>query len=168
MTTRFNTQTWYENTQYRKENGISALYCSPCPLAIPLNTIMYVIEMNNSTNQIEGIGVARNMCRLDMSHRVYEEYQDFNRYVFKGKYHMSREELVQINAALVEIIEEILFLGKAHYKRGRSMTALGKKFYVKLKSMSGDVLKNMCTDAIERNMLSIIKEIFRTKYGVTA
>lgn len=167
MTTRFNMQTWNENTFYREQNGVAALYCSPCPLSIPSNSMMYVIEMNNSTNQIEGIGIARNMCRLDISYKIYQEYQDFNRHVFKGKYHMSRQELIQENAAaLVDIIEDILFVGKAHYKRARGITALGKKFYLKLKTMS-DKLKDISTDMIERNLLSYLKEVFRRKYGMT-
>ena len=56
--TRFNDQTWKENVMYRnsrQNNG--CIYNSPrriSPLIYP-DTVIFVIEMNNQKNQIEGI-----------------------------------------------------------------------------------------------------------------
>ncbi len=61
-TTRFNDDTYKQNINYKvkmKHNG--ALYGSPVKIKdnIPLHTAIYVIEMNNSTNVIEGIGMIK-------------------------------------------------------------------------------------------------------------
>ena len=165
MTTRFNEKTWNKNTDYRIRTGKACVYCSPSPLAVPLNTTMFVIEMNNSTNKIEGIGAIRNVCRMDIHYGVYDgDDQGFNRYVFQSDYHLNRDEIIeQSHGALVEILDEILFIGKAHYKRGRSITALGHKFYHKWQTLH-PVLMTIGIDIIERNLVEMIREMFRRKY----
>ena len=63
MTSRFNTNTWQENERYRiNHKNIGCIYCSPDPIAsiIPMETIMFVLEMNNDTNKIMGVGMVRN------------------------------------------------------------------------------------------------------------
>ena len=117
VTTRFNSITLEENVQYRLRNpSIHCIYGSPQPIAakIPYNSVLFVIEMNNSLNQVSGIGLIRNMVRLDQYTRVYE-CGNYNRYVYKGQYRIDREE---IEPALLEILDEILFRGKTHMKRG--------------------------------------------------
>jgi hypothetical protein len=50
LTTRFNNSTWNENVQYRKKHPkIGCIYCSPSPVsqAIPLESVMFILEMNN-------------------------------------------------------------------------------------------------------------------------
>ena len=157
MTTRFNEATWSENTRHRVQSGKACVYCSPSPLAVPLNSLMMVIEMNNTTNKIEGIGLVRNTCRMDLCFSVYQE-GDFNRYVFRGDHRLEREELPQ---DLVNLLEHILFVGKSHYKRGRSITSVGNKFYQKCQEI-GDIQADI--ETIELNMKRIIKNIFKTKY----
>ena len=163
MTTRFNDATWDENVKFRRKNDVACVYCSPSPLPIPLNSVMYVIEMNNSTNLIEGIGITKNLCRLDIRLNVYEQ-RDLNCNVFTGTYRIGRDELLTANAALLEIIEEVLFVGKSHYKRGRSITTVGKKFFLKIQSMS-EILQSIDVRIIESNMKRMIKDIFRSKYN---
>ena len=73
-TTRFNDDTYKQNINYKrkmKHNG--ALYGSPVRIKdnIPLDTSIYVIEMNNSTNRIEGIGMIKNENILDKHYRIY-------------------------------------------------------------------------------------------------
>ena len=55
MTSRFNDQTWNENSYYRStHSNIDCIYCSPCPTtnAIPIDSVMFILEMNNDTNKI--------------------------------------------------------------------------------------------------------------------
>jgi len=73
-TTRFNDDTYQQNKDYKgkmKHNG--SLYGSPVRIKdnIPLDTAIYVIEMNNSTNKIEGIGMIKNENILDKHYRIY-------------------------------------------------------------------------------------------------
>jgi hypothetical protein len=136
------------------------VYCSPSPLAVPLNSLLFVVEMNNTSNKIEGIGLVRNNVRLDLTFEVYEE-GDFNRYVYRGDHRLNREELPPDLALL---LENILFVGKSHYKRGRSITSVGDKFFKKCKELGGDELSRVDLETIETNMRRMIKELFNSKY----
>ena len=106
-------------------NHNGALYGSPVRIKenIPLDTAIYVIEMNNSTNIIEGIGMIKNENILDKHYRIYNDIpsliveldqnsddeededakrltriesgncRDYNSYVYKGSKHISRCEI---------------------------------------------------------------------------
>ena len=64
VTTRFNNKTWEENHGFRTTRNINGcIYGSPFQLSSNINNndIVFVIEMNNATNLIEGIGLIRNI-----------------------------------------------------------------------------------------------------------
>ena len=125
-TTRFNNETWIENVAFRdKYNHKGCIYGSPVPLSskIDKDSVVFVIEMNNSTNKIQGIGCIRNTNRHDKYYCVYH-VGNFNRYTFSGKYRLCREAL---NPTLVDILERALFKGKTHSKRGDSITLFPEK-----------------------------------------
>ena len=52
LTTRFNIDTWRENCLYREKEKVGCIYGSPFILnnKIEPNTLIFVIEMNNSLN----------------------------------------------------------------------------------------------------------------------
>lgn len=128
VTTRFNDETWIENLNYRKKTNVKCVYCSPFGLAehILVNSGVFVIEMNNSKNKIEGVGFIKNRPHMD---RYYSVYKDgyYNRYVYKGNYYLSREILLEKNEKLVVILDNILFKGKTHSKRGSCFTSIPEK-----------------------------------------
>ena len=131
VTTRFDDYTWSENINFREKNKISGcIYGSPQPLSpkIIQDSLVFVIEMNNQMNQIEGIGVIKNTIRLDKYFRVYET-GNFNRYVFRGKYRINRDELIKIDERLVSILDYILFKEKTHLKRGSGFTQIPEKLF---------------------------------------
>ena len=67
-TTRFNTETYYQNIIYKqKSEQRGCIYGMPLKIKdkIPLHSFVYVIEMNNDTNKIEGIGLIVNNRKLD-------------------------------------------------------------------------------------------------------
>jgi hypothetical protein len=73
-TTRFNEKTYEQNVNYKKKMGqLACLYGTPIKIkeTIPLESQVYVIEMNNSTNKIEGIGLIQNRLILDKNYRIY-------------------------------------------------------------------------------------------------
>ena len=126
-TTRFNDETYSQNIIYKKRikhNG--ALYGSPVRIKekIPLDICIYVIEMNNSKNKIEGIGMIKNENVLDKNYRVYEE-RDYNRYVYKGSRHISREEITNdYFNKVIKVLEVCCFKGSKHCKRGHGITQI--------------------------------------------
>ena len=61
--TRFNNSTYLENINYKKKNNIiGSIYGSPVKIKdyIDPYEIILIIEMNNSINKIEGIGIIKN------------------------------------------------------------------------------------------------------------
>jgi hypothetical protein len=56
---------------------------------IPLNSLVFVVEMNNSTNKIEGIGLIRNMLHPEKKLRVYQT-GNYNRYTYYGNFRIDR------------------------------------------------------------------------------
>jgi len=129
VSTRFNNETWLQNVIFRKKyNYTGCIYGIPQPMSPKIETDapVFVVEMNNSTNQIEGIGLVKNNIRLDKYYRIYD-VGNYNRYVFKGKYHINRDELIQLNSFLVECLDYILFKQKSHMKRGMGFTTIPEK-----------------------------------------
>jgi hypothetical protein len=140
--TRFNQQTWNENSLYRERKMFEGcIYCAPLQLSpkIPINSLVFVLEMNNTSNKIEGIGLIKNFYQ-SKKHIVYDE-KNYNRYVYKSNYRISRDELYRFNSTLVNAFEYILFKGKTHLKRGSGITSVPEKL-LKHSSFQGIDLMN--------------------------
>ena len=131
-TTRFNNDTLETNYAYRKKYGFACMYCCPQEMSptIYYNTLVFVIEMNNQTNKIEGIGLIRNQLVLDKRYNVYS-IGDYNRYIYKGDYWISRERLCYYDKELVDIFETILFKGKGHFKRQSGISVVSSLLFEK-------------------------------------
>lgn len=126
--TRFNNETYRENIEYRNKKDIKVLYgtCVRIQARYSLDTILFVIEMNNETNKIEGIGIIRNRLS-DNKYKLYSN-TDYNRYVYVGEYWMSRQQILNSDdPELVEIFDLILFKGKSHMKRQAGISVITKK-----------------------------------------
>ena len=128
VTGRYNNETWRATVNYRERKKIPCIYATPHKLAenINLNSPVFVIEMNNTTNQIMGIGLIKNKIVMDKTHKVQED-SNCNRYNYIGDYHISREILDDYNPELVYVLDEILFKGYTHSKRGSGMTKIPEK-----------------------------------------
>ncbi len=129
LTSRFNTDTWRENEEYRQRMGIAGcIYGAPLQVTHKINLMSsaYVIEMNNDTNKIEGIGAIRVYPSFSDPKSVYNN-KNYNRYVYSGKYRLDRETLVRHNERLIDAIECLVFTGKTHMKRGAGLTTMSKK-----------------------------------------
>lgn len=133
-TTRFNNKTYKELKRYKELKNISGcIYNVSKPIAINIdkNDILYVVEMNNDTNKIIGIGMIQNKLNYD-THEIYSD-KNYNRYTYIGKYRLDREELISNsdNKKLIEILEEKIFKGKSHLKRGQGITRIPEKYLYK-------------------------------------
>jgi hypothetical protein len=128
VTGRYNNETWEASLQYRNRKNIQCIYAPPCKLSplIHLNSPVFVIEMNNSTNQIMGIGLIKNKLVTDKVYKVQAD-SNCNRYIYIGEHHISRDLLDNYNPFLVYVIEEILFKGYTHSKRGTGLTKIPEK-----------------------------------------
>jgi hypothetical protein len=128
VSTRFNDETWYENTKYRNKYNIKCIYGSPLEFTkrICIDANVFVLEMNNSKNKLLGIGLIKNRPYLEKYYKIYQD-GNYNRYIYKSDYHISREQLLIINADLVRIFDYILFKEKTHLKRGSGFTSIPEK-----------------------------------------
>ena len=134
LTSRFNNKTWEESNRIRNnyiinDEKIKCVYCSTQKIIekIPLHSFLFIIEMNNDTNTIEGIGFIRNTIQYNKI-KVHEE-GDFNRYIYTGRYWLSIEILTKENPILMDIFTQLLFRGKTHSKRGRGLLRFPEKLF---------------------------------------
>ena len=110
VTSRFNNETLNANYAYRKKQNFKCMYCAPLELSpkILYNTPVFVVEMNNETNKIQGIGLIKNSLVSDIRHKVYDN-GEYNRYIYRGNYWISREDLLILDPEIIEIFDNILF-----------------------------------------------------------
>jgi hypothetical protein len=144
VSTRFDENTWNQNISYRKKHGdIGCIYGSPKPISqkILIHSLLFVIEMNNTKNQIEGIGLIRNFPKIN---RFIYTIGNFNRYTYQGKYRLNRDELLNRNKKLVECLDYILFKEKTHMKRGSGLTTVPEKLMKHRIMEEMDVKKEIC------------------------
>ena len=130
-TTRFTNKTFQENKEWRKKNnwegciyGVNKRISHSVAHRIPKNALIPVIEMNNNTNKIEGIGLIRNYINYKYKTTIYKtnEFVDCNRYIYNSN---KRIDIKNIKyKKMIEVLEQILFYGSNHYKRGRGITIL--------------------------------------------
>lgn len=128
VTGRYNTETWESSSQYRKKHNFACIYAPPVKLSpsIDLHSPVFIIEMNNSTNQVMGIGLIKNKLVMDKVYKVHAD-SNCNRYIYIGDHHMSRESLESHNEWLLYVLETILFKGRTHSKRGTGLTKIPEK-----------------------------------------
>jgi hypothetical protein len=128
VTTRFNNETLEANYAYRQKRGYTCLYCSPLELShkIYYDTPVFVIEMNNSKNKVEGIGLIKNSPFTDKYCKVHED-GNINRYIYIGNYFIERSKIVELNNSLLLILDDCLFKGRTHSKRGSGLSLFPEK-----------------------------------------
>ena len=125
VTSRFNNETRDANYAYRKKHKLVCMYCCPQEPSpkILYETPMFVIEMNNSTNKIEGIGLIKNKPETKKYYKVHQD-GNTNRYIYIGNYYMDRDTIEDYNSPLVYALDVILFTGYTHSKRGAGLTRI--------------------------------------------
>jgi len=126
--TRFNNKTYQENMDYRAKSGDSVIYGSAFKIRelYSPSSLIFVAEMNNDTNKIEGIGLIKNNLVHEKRHKIYEN-PEYNRYIYAGQYWLKRE---QLDKEIVEILDTVLFKGKSHLKFRTGITILTEKLFV--------------------------------------
>ena len=117
ITTRFTNATWKQNEDFRESQGWKGcVYGAKCPFGLGLDAAdtALVLEMNNDTNEIEGVG--KISCRpLDSPFRIYNprgnngDDAGHNRVVYSGQKRISRSDLPPWAIACLQILEPYIF-----------------------------------------------------------
>ena len=121
LLTRFDNSTLGQNIRWKENNGWKG-----CAYGVRVRCPdnwegSIVIEMNNSTNKIVGLGeiIGVQEVRKKKAWKIYDD-DKYNRFVYYGKRHVDIDKLTNIEQEVVEILEIALFSGKSHSKRGNS------------------------------------------------
>lgn len=126
-TTRFNSASLEVN---RHARGEGCLYGNPYPLKKRQQPFRFVLELNNDTNRIEGVGLISAKSLLRGSQEVFRNVYEnvlFNQNVYRGQYRVGRKVLDDYNefsAELIQQLEDCCFHGFHHVKRGNGFSKL--------------------------------------------
>lgn len=125
--TRFNNETYLENKKFRENNNINCVYSSPIKISDKIlpNKELIILEMNNSTNCIEGIGVIKNKLFMKEKYRIYSD-KNYNRYIYKSKYRIDKNELTSYEIIIIKKLENLVFKSPLHCKRGHGIQIIPK------------------------------------------
>ena len=136
-TTLFTNETWKENKKWKERNNWDGcIYAVPSAISkysrIPPEAKVYVIEMNNNTNKIMGIGVIKNKIRYNLKYKIHKN-RYYNRYIYKDKSYVTREKLLKNDKRgfykiFLKYLEKIVFRGSSHMKRGDGFRVMHLKW----------------------------------------
>ena len=122
--TRFNQTTWNENCRWREKHNIKGcIYGTLQPICEKIhdNYKIYVLEMNNDTNTIEGIGIISN--KKYPRQKIYST-NAYNRMIYKGTQRIDKSEYNKKAFSLINSLEYLVFKGATHMKRGSGINIL--------------------------------------------
>jgi len=122
--TRFNQTTWNENCRWREKHNIKGcIYGTLQPICEKIhdNYKIYILEMNNDTNTIEGIGIISN--KKYPRQKIYS-INSYNRMIYKGSQRIDKSEYSKQDIELIRALEHLVFKGATHMKRGSGINIL--------------------------------------------
>lgn len=147
LTTRYNDKTLLANRTFLEKSGkYKCVYSSPSAISekIPVGSKCIVLEMNNDSNRIIGIGlIEKTECKKKL---CIQEWGYYNRVHYTGYFRIDREELVLpsstslapsanltvdslavdslplIESQVMELLDSLCFKGSGHLKRGKGLT----------------------------------------------
>ena len=123
MTTRFNDKSHAEMLTYcNKIKGLKCIYGVPKEISgcVVKDAIMFVLEMNNDRDHIEGIGMVKNTA-FPSRYGVYED-GNYNRFSYLGKARIDRSNMTEEENSVLTALDIICFKGKCHLKRSHGIT----------------------------------------------
>jgi hypothetical protein len=159
ITSRFNNVTWNENRLFiEQKKNISCVYCAPIMMSkkVALDSIMFVLEMNNDKNKIMGIGKTKNHPKL----RKYSVYnnQNYNRYTFTGKSRIDRKDMNDEEEQIMKAFDILCFKGPYHMKRGHGLLSFPSVLLYRIMPIV-DLVEFIYNMFAKRNLLSKEQEI---------
>ena len=124
LTTRYNTKTLLANRTFLESSGkYKCVYSSPASISekIPTGSKCVVLEMNNDTNRIIGIGlIEKTECKKKL---CVQEWGYYNRVHYAGYFRIDREDSPNLKESqIMELLDTLCFKGSGHLKRGKGLT----------------------------------------------
>ena len=147
-TTKFNEATFNENMKYKSKHNMninSCIYGTPIQIRdLYEYDNMYVVEMDNTTNKILGIGLI-NVHSNHLSYRKDKIYKNcaYNIYTYVGKHRISRKTLISYDYKLVAIFDVVLFKGKSNVKRIKGISVVSDKIFIRWGFDKNDIINRI-------------------------
>lgn len=123
-TTRFSDSTYMSNRIFCDRYNLEGIYCTVSPIPssrVPLKSIIYVLEMNNTTQTIMAIGKILNNFR-DGIYRIYDK-EIYNQRHYRVKKRITVEQMTEEEQVCIRALEYHCFKTKGHLKRGQGLTS---------------------------------------------
>ena len=142
FTTRFDSYTYQQNQRFKEsiiwkgeEHGSLYSTTTKLPVSASKNKYLFILDMNNTTNKIMGIGFIKNLLAKEQELHVYDN-PCFNNYIYKSQYYLSlvdnnivpQNSKSSITDFIIDEFELRLFFGKSHLKRGGGYTRFPYKW----------------------------------------
>ena len=128
--TRFDNKTFEENLYFRNYNNIKCIYGTPVKITdlIFPNDDIIILEMNNTTNRLEGIGIIKNKLYLQKTKR-YKIYSDnnYNRFIYISNKRIDKSNFSENEKEVIKYLENLLFKSYYHCKRGQGIQQIPKR-----------------------------------------
>ena len=126
--THFDSKTYQENRDWCLQNNYKGcIYGTPISISnnIDPDCKLYVLEMNNTTNSIMGIGIIVPGNRTIRRAKIYSD-KNYNRFVYNSKLRIDlQNDYVPLSIIKkIVILESMLFYGNRHCKRGHGIQLL--------------------------------------------
>jgi len=119
VVTRFDNITWQEHTRWMNRTDFhGCIYSSEFGMAqtIRHKQPLFVLEMNNSTNRIQGFGIIRNQPSMKKYNKYANQY--YSRYQYVGTHRIDVSTATPHEQQFIWILEHLIFHGRGHIKRG--------------------------------------------------
>jgi hypothetical protein len=107
----------------------------------PKESLIFIAEMNNNENKIEGIGLIKNVLVYNRTHKIHDN-SECNRFIYRGKYWLSRKQILQVDIEILNIFDDILFKGKSHLKNRIGIRIITDNLFIHWPSYDLITLKN--------------------------
>ena len=151
VTTRFNDNTFNENKSYRENMNPKpgCIYTSSHPVAVDIQVEkeIFVLEMNNETNKIMGIGLIFNIPIYN-KYKIHNDNR-YNIFSYIGKSRIDRKDMCEFEDDIMKVFDNLCFKGKRNLKRLKGI----KRFPI-------DMLYN-CKDILD--LVKFISEMFKKR-----
>jgi hypothetical protein len=139
----------------QRNPSVKCLYTSIRGLSnrIPTDSNVFVLEMNNSTNELMGIGLIRNRPVIGKYTVYTDDKYKHNTYVYIGKLRIAREEMNPYELEILRLLEALCFTGVNHSKRNSGITQLP------------DILSYFYAEKYGLNLFCVIADMFKHRIG---
>jgi len=156
--TRFTDTTYNENRSWINKNSDAkgCIYGTPVKIreSILPDTTLLVIEMNNTKNSIEGIGIIKNNLTPE-NKKHYKIYSDnnYNRFIYKSHFRIDKNDFTTNEKQMLNLLEHFLFKTPYHCKRGQGIQKIPLKIVNNEEPNFVRFLINMYASRRENNII---------------